>query len=38
MRLGSIVSIAVTIGVVLGAVGVMAYDLVHFILGHYDDD
>ncbi len=33
-----VVSAAVTVGIVAGAVGVIIYDMVHLVLGLYDDD
>lgn len=38
MRLGSIISVAVTAGVVIGAVGLIVYDMVHLVLGYHDID
>lgn len=37
MRLSSIFSIAIMLGAVLGALGVMTYDMVQGIRGFYDD-
>jgi hypothetical protein len=38
MRFGSVLSVAFTVGVVLGALGVMAYDMVQFVRGVYVND